>query len=71
MLDKSIRDKRDKLRVTSIGLRETSHNADYLKSIEIRDKQDEVYMKWQFYDNLIKNIERGNYEVQDQKNRKR
>lgn len=59
MLDRSIRDKRNTLRITSTNLRRVAMDSD--KTIiytDLRNKQDDVYNKWQFYDNLIKNIER-------------
>jgi len=68
MLDKSVRDKRDKLRIKSARLRELILDTKYLKGIEIIMKQDEIYKQWKFYDNLIKSIEREEEnEMQDQK----
>ncbi len=70
MIDKSIRNKRDKLREDSVGLREICLDIHKpLKAKEMLKKQDKIYKKWEFYDKLIKSIERENYEMQDQKSR--
>ena len=58
MLDKSVRVKREELKnksvfLSSIALDEKSDNHK-----EIRRKQDEIYSKWLFYDNFIKNMEK-------------
>ncbi len=73
MLDKSVRVKREELRKKSTGLREVAFDLeDKKKTDELRSKQDDTYKRWKFYDNLIKNIEKGkNYEVQNKKKRKR
>ena len=69
MLDISIRNKREELRKKSVGLREIAIDETADNSIEIRDKQDEIYNRWKFYDKVIKSVERVNYEMQDQKNK--
>lgn len=70
MLDISVRAKREELRQKSVGLRETCLDInDFIKAQEIIMQQDEIYKQWDFYNNIIKNIERVNYEMQDKKNR--
>jgi hypothetical protein len=71
MLDKSVRTKKEELRKKWSALREIALDEKHDNAMKIRYKQDEIYNKWNFYDNLIKSIERENYEMQDQKNRKR
>lgn len=72
MLDKSVRVKREELRNKSVLLKGIALDEKNDKTDEIRYKQDEIYKKWDFYDNLIKSIEKvENYEMQDKKNRKR
>ena len=63
MLDKSVRDKRDELRERASKLRELIFDTNYSKGQEIIMQQDEIYRKWKFYDNLIKSIERVEYET--------
>ena len=61
MIDKSIRHKRKELREKSLSLQALyleSENSS--KFIELRKNQDEIYKKWQFYDNLIKHMEKLN-----------
>ena len=61
MIDKSIRHKRKELREKSLslqGLYLESDNSSKFK--ELRKNQDETYKKWQFYDNLIKCMEKLN-----------
>ena len=72
MLDKSVRVKREELRKKSVSLKGMALDEKSDKIDEIRYKQHELYEKWDFYNNLIKSIERmeGN-EMQDKKNRKR
>jgi hypothetical protein len=69
MLDRSVRNKRDELRKKSSKLRELTIDTEYLKGKEIIMKQDEIYKRWSFYNNLIKSMERVNYEMQDKKNK--
>ena len=61
MIDKSIRHKRKELREKSLslqGLYLESDNSSKFK--ELRKNQDETYKKYQFYNNLIKHMEKLN-----------
>lgn len=72
MLDKSVRTKKEELRKKWGALREIALDEKFDNSMEIRCRQEEVFKKWEFYNNLIKSIERvKNNEMQDKKNRKR
>ena len=60
----NLRSKREELRKTSVILKNASIivegnniKKNYEKSIKIKEKQDEVYKKWNFYDNFIKATE--------------
>lgn len=57
MIDRSIRDKREKLRQESIRLSELFMEQDDF-NFELYEEQDRTYKKWKFYDNLIKNMEK-------------
>lgn len=57
MIDRSIRDRREKLRQESIRLSELFMEQDDF-NFELYEEQDEIYKKWKFYDNLIKNIDK-------------
>lgn len=51
----SIYKKREKLYQESILLRDEAGKTDnYLKSADMRKKQDELYKRWKFYNNIIK-----------------
>lgn len=67
MLDKSVRVKREELRKKSVLLKGMSFDEKNDKTDEIRYKQNEIYKQWEFYNNIIKSIERVEYEMQDQK----
>ena len=56
MLDISIRNKREKLRLESIRLRELIIEQDDF-NYDLYLKQDEIYKKWLFYDKFIKVME--------------
>jgi len=60
MIDKSIRNKREELRKKSLSLSELVIDEKSDNSMGIRYKRDEIYKKWEFYDKLIKNIEKLN-----------
>ena len=53
-MKKEIREKRHDLYRKSLKLRDLSNSFDGEKSYEIRKKQDEIYNKWKFYNNIIK-----------------
>lgn len=55
-MKREIRDKRDKLRKSSMRLRELTLDCDLEmeETLQLRKKQDEQYKKYEFYDNLIK-----------------
>lgn len=73
MLNITVRKKREELRKKSSSLQDLFYEIDNPKqNKKVRKNQDELYKKWDFYDKLIKNMEKvENHEVQDQKNRKR
>lgn len=56
-----IRQKRNALRKDSMSLRSSclSINNNYEKQQKILEKQDEMYKKFVFYDNLIKTMEKN------------
>lgn len=56
MIDRSIRDKRDKLRKESTRLSELYIEQDDF-NLEIYEEQDRTYKKWLFYDKFIKAME--------------
>lgn len=56
MIDRSIRDKRERLRLESIRLRELSMQQDDF-NFELYQEQDRTYKKWLFYDKFIKVME--------------
>lgn len=58
-MKKEIRTKRKELLIKSKNLQSVSfEKSTYEKSKAIRNKQDEVYKKWLFYDNFIKASEK-------------
>ncbi len=59
-MNKDIRKKRYELLIKSKNLRELSTMQKYEKGKELRDKQDEIYKKYKFYDNIIKSMEKNN-----------
>lgn len=69
MLDKSVREKREELRKNWAMLKALALDEKNDNTMSIRNKQKEVFNKWDFYDNVIKRVERKNYEMQDQKSR--
>lgn len=56
MIDRSIRDKREKLRLESIRLSELFMEQDDF-NFELYEEQDRTYKKWLFYDKFIKAME--------------
>lgn len=56
-MKREIREKRRNLLITSRELRRIAFDADE-KGFELRRKQNEIYNKWLFYDNLIKTCEK-------------
>lgn len=56
MIDRSIRDKREKLRQESIRLSELFMEQDDF-DFELYEEQDRTYKKWLFYDKFIKAME--------------
>lgn len=65
-MKREIREKRDKLRKSSMKLRELTLDCDFRteKTLQLRKIQDEQYKKYEFYDNFIKANER----IKDLKN---
>lgn len=59
-MNKDIRKKRYELLIKSKNLRELSTMQKYEKRKKLRDKQDEIYKKYKFYDNIIKSMEKNN-----------
>ena len=59
MIDRSIRDKREKLRQESTRLSELYIEQDYF-DFELYEEQDRTYKKWLFYDKFIKAMENLN-----------
>ena len=57
MIDRSIRDKREKLRLESIRLSELYIEQDEF-NFELYKEQDKTYKKWMFYDKFIKAMEK-------------
>ena len=59
-MKREIREKRDKLRKSSMKLRELTLDCDVRteKTLQLRKIQDEQYKKYEFYDNFIKANER-------------
>ena len=55
-MKREVRDKRNKLRKSSMKLRELTLDCGFgiEKTLQLRKKQDEQYKKYEFYDNLIK-----------------
>lgn len=55
-MKRSARDERKKLYESTIRLKELSFskNLDYDLSMKIRQEQEELYKKWEFYNKLIK-----------------
>ena len=55
-MKRSARDERKKLYESTIRLKELSFskNLDYDSSMKIRQEQEELYRKWEFYNKLIK-----------------
>lgn len=51
---REIREKRHKLYQDSVRLRDCSNEGKGEHTFKIREKQDEVYKKWKFYDEIIK-----------------
>lgn len=56
MIDRSIRDKREKLRQESTRLSELYIKQDDF-NFELYEEQDKTYKKWLFYDKFIKAME--------------
>ena len=61
MIDRSIRDKREKLRQESTRLSELYIEQDDF-NFELYEEQDRTYKKWLFYDKFIKAMENLNNE---------
>lgn len=59
-MKQEIRKRKNELLKQSINLRNYALDFDGKKSIEIREKQDEVYNRWKFYSNMIKEMEKHN-----------
>ena len=58
-MKREIRDKRNELLIKAKVLKDMSFEKNtYEKSRAIQDKQDEVYKKWEFYNNFIKAVEK-------------
>lgn len=57
MIDRSIRDKREKLRQESTRLSELYIKQDDF-DFELYQEQDRTYKKWLFYDKFIKTMEK-------------
>lgn len=58
-MKKEIREKRNELLKESIKLRGVALDFDGEKSNGLRKKQDEIYKKWKFYTNMIKEFEKN------------
>ena len=61
MINRSIRDRREKLRQESIRLSELFMEQDDF-DFELYEEQDRIYKKWLFYDKFIKAMENLNNE---------
>jgi hypothetical protein len=57
---RSVREKRFKLLNESKLLQEALFDTEPDKMKEAKKKQDDVYKKWKFYNNIIKEIEKKN-----------
>ncbi len=68
-MKKEIREKRNELRETSKKLRELTweKNLTWEESHKLREKQEEQYKRFRFYDNIIK----ANEKVKEKSNDKR
>lgn len=55
-MKRSARDKRKELYNGTIRLKELSfsNDLDYDSSMKVREEQDKLYRRWEFYNNLIK-----------------
>ena len=53
-MESEIRKTRDNLLKQSKNLREMSSRIEGEKGFKIREKQDEIYKKWNFFDTLLK-----------------
>ena len=55
-MKRSARDKRKELYNGTIRLKELSfsNDLDYDSSMKVREEQDKLYKRWEFYNNLIK-----------------
>ncbi len=60
MTNRVIREYRNDLKNKSCNLRSCMCNPDmsYEQSVEIKTKQDKAYKKWQFFDNLLKAMDK-------------
>ena len=61
-MKREIRDRRNALRETSKRLRELAWNCDFSeeKNFRLRERQDEEYKRFKFYDSMIKANEKVN-----------
>lgn len=60
MIKKEVRIERERLRRESFKLRNIFIMNDFDKGIVVRNKQNEIYKKWLFYDKLIKVLSNEN-----------
>lgn len=66
-MNKGIREKKDNLYEESVLLRNLANETPGEKGFLIRDKQNEVYKKWEFYANIIKANDKVNSEIRRDK----
>ena len=53
-MKKEIREKRKELYIKSIKLRSLAGDINGKRSYQLRDQQDDVFKRWQFYNGIIK-----------------
>ena len=53
-----IRKRRNELRIKGVNLSKLAFDVHKDKAISIRKEQNETYKRWQFYDKLIKTVEK-------------
>ena len=63
MIKREVREKRNNLCKEGSLLQKESWNKDYNKAMQLREKQEQIYKQWQFYNNFIKASEEVNNNV--------
>lgn len=58
-MKREIREKRNEFLKESVKLRNLALDFKGEKSFEVRKKQNEIYNKWKFYSNIIKEMEKN------------